>query len=186
MSGEDNINNNSTDNGFWTSTKRGTEEITIQQKKLQRIDADAKGAHHEQTQHMLNMIMADPEKLKRDEFDYLRQFLATVIHNLDKFKFDIGDDRGTVALDDKENKSKLTIGYIDCVARRKDTSSLAKEPILQVVERETKYRNSINVNIYSICGKKHRMKLPDCLVNAVRTAYPEESGIYEGFCFNTE
>jgi hypothetical protein len=41
-------------------------------------------------------------------------------------------------------------------------------------------------NIYSICGKKHRMKLPDCLVNAVRTAYPEESGIYEGFCFNTE
>ncbi len=40
-------------------------------------------------------------------------------------------------------------------------------------------------NIYSICGRKHRVKLPDCLVINMRTAYPEESSIYEGFCFHT-
>ncbi len=41
-------------------------------------------------------------------------------------------------------------------------------------------------NIYSICGKKKRMRLPDCLVNSVRTAYPEASGTYEGFCFSSD
>ncbi len=41
-------------------------------------------------------------------------------------------------------------------------------------------------NIYSICGKKNRMKLPDCLVNAVRKAYPEPDGNYEGFHFSNE
>jgi len=372
MSGEDNINNNSSDNEFWASAKRGAEEISIQQKKKDKIETDAKGSHHFQTAHMLNSIVVDPEIMKRDEFKYLRQFLATVFHNPDKFPFDIGDDRGTVTLGDKEKNSKLTNGYIDRVALRQDTSSLAKEPILQVVERETKYRNNVNVtkdknscavqmqfthltlcdgdgniivgrvvahlthvarkliqgdiiklqtftelthrmgtsapmpavfiadyrkvsygplpknlknepiicgvanqsndatdqsttdeernggnlqkdvsnakceygkrlcsvhgvemigcicdlhkvtdlnlqtlkedcyfakeevkdmtnshkrcmiywwyatNIYSICGKKHRMRLPDCLVNSVRTAYPEASGIYEGFCFSSD
>lgn len=38
-------------------------------------------------------------------------------------------------------------------------------------------------NIYSICGKKKRRQLPNCLVKAVRDAYPEESGVYEGFSF---
>ena len=145
MSGEDNITNNSTDNEFWASAKRGTEEISIQQKKKEKIETNAKEAHHFQTAHMLNSILVDPEIMKRPEFDYLRQFVATVIHNLDKFQFDVGDDRGTVTLGDKEKNSKLTIGYIDRVARRQDTSSLAKEPILQVVERETKYRNNVNV-----------------------------------------
>lgn len=41
-------------------------------------------------------------------------------------------------------------------------------------------------NIYSICGKRVRMQLPDCLVNAVRRAYPEASGQYEGFSFGAE
>lgn len=65
-------------------------------------------------------------------------FCATVANNPDKFHFDIGDSRvvpssmpnGTSA------HHNLTNGYIKCVARREETSSLAKEPILQVVERE--------------------------------------------------
>ncbi len=75
MSREDNINNNSSDNEFWASAKRGTEEISIQQKKK------------------------------------------------DKIAFDIGDDRGTVTLGDKEKNSKLANGYIDRIAHRQDLHS---------------------------------------------------------------
>ena len=67
MSGEDNITNNSTDNEFWASAKRGTEEISIQQKKKEKIETNAKEAHHFQTAHMLNSIVVDPEKMKRPE-----------------------------------------------------------------------------------------------------------------------
>jgi hypothetical protein len=38
-------------------------------------------------------------------------------------------------------------------------------------------------NIYSICGKRKRRQLPNCLVKAVRDAYPEEDGVYVGFAF---
>ena len=40
-------------------------------------------------------------------------------------------------------------------------------------------------NIYSICGKNKRRQLPNCLVKAVRDAYPEADDIYEGFHFSS-
>lgn len=36
-------------------------------------------------------------------------------------------------------------------------------------------------NIYSICGKKKRRQLPDCLVCSVRRLFPEPSGVYTGY-----
>ncbi|KAL3777304.1 hypothetical protein HJC23_008906 [Cyclotella cryptica] len=39
-------------------------------------------------------------------------------------------------------------------------------------------------NIYSICGKNKRRQLPNCLVKAIRDAYPEDDDIYEGFHFS--
>lgn len=37
-------------------------------------------------------------------------------------------------------------------------------------------------NIYSIIGKRKRMKLPPCLVQAVRSKWPNEPGVeYVGF-----
>ena len=38
-------------------------------------------------------------------------------------------------------------------------------------------------NIYSICGKRQHMMLPDCLVQMVRNTYPELDGNYTGFAF---
>eukprot|EP00804_Cyclotella_cryptica_P020532 CCRYP_003387-RA/>CCRYP_003387-RA protein AED:0.00 eAED:0.00 QI:800/1/0.5/1/0/0/2/0/189 len=35
-------------------------------------------------------------------------------------------------------------------------------------------------NIYSICGKNKRRQLTNCLVKAIRDAYPEDDDIYEG------
>jgi len=151
MSGEESHNNNN-NHGEGPSNKRATDQMTMQEKKQLKIEAKAKAEHHMQVQHMFSYIIANPVTLTRKEFKYVRQFVATVVNNPEKFHFDTGDNviiqsnqEGVASVAKGAGIPKLTKGYIIRVARREDTSSIAKEPILQVVERETKYRNNINI-----------------------------------------
>ena len=148
MNGEDNSND-----GAVPSKKRAV-EANWQEDKQRKLDDNEKLAFHEQTKHMLNTIINDPDKFKWNEFMYIRQFCATVLKNLDKFHLDIGDSRiineppttaGIASAAEGGTIITLTEGYVERVARRENTSSLAREPILQVVTRETKYRNNVNV-----------------------------------------
>ena len=38
-----------------------------------------------------------------------------------------------------------------------------------------------DTNVYSICGKSKREKLPDCLVCAIRKCHPNEDGKYTNY-----
>mmetsp|Transcript_23914 Transcript_23914/g.39424 ORF Transcript_23914/g.39424 Transcript_23914/m.39424 type:complete len:372 (-) Transcript_23914:79-1194(-) len=145
MSGEDNNH----DGSVPSNKREGDDELEWQEKKQLKIEDTEKWVFHQQTKHMFQKILAQPDMLKWNELAHVRQFCATVLHNPDKYHLDIGDSRMIIqpSTADAEGEAviALTEGYIECVARREDTSSLASEPILQVVSRETKYRNNVNI-----------------------------------------
>ena len=132
---------------------------SISQQELRELSiiVKKKEAQHCQFQHMLKSLMADPPKFKRLEFRYLREFVSHIQKNRDAFPEVMGDKtNGPIepvenigALEkggDEEhfNRKKAVLPtneFIKAIAEnRAFEAELFENSILQVVEREKKYR----------------------------------------------
>mmetsp|Transcript_25930 Transcript_25930/g.38109 ORF Transcript_25930/g.38109 Transcript_25930/m.38109 type:complete len:370 (-) Transcript_25930:2533-3642(-) len=128
--------------------KRSKQEAsgqTAQEKKEQKHLAEAKWAYLEQNKHLFQRMESEPAMFQNPEYKFIREFISMVELNrdifprrmgdkyYDAFSAPVGEDKGIM----------LTKGYVTKVAQREDTSAIVEEPILQVVERETRYRGSV-------------------------------------------
>ena len=120
---------------------------SIQEKKEDKMKAEDMWTHIENNKNLLNHIKANKDEWKQEHFAYIREFCSHVQMHKKDFPLVMGDKYPDYESPPATEGSgiELTMGYITKVARREDTSSITDEPILQVVERETKYRGSSTV-----------------------------------------
>ena len=91
------------------------------------------------------------------------------------------------------NKNRLCsvygISMISCICKTNPVGSLDLDTIREdcyfadkKVEDMTNSQKRCMI-YWWYATNKHRMRLPNCLVKAVRDEYPEDDGVYEGFSF---
>ncbi|KAL7541262.1 hypothetical protein ACHAWF_006895, partial [Thalassiosira exigua] len=129
-----------------TSKKRkggeGASNLSKQEKNERRILANDKRVQLEQFEHLLKVLKDSPEKYKREEHRFIREFVDHVERHKDIFPVVMGDRTFDPTAEQSVGAGiELSDGYISALAKgRTDVAEAFPTPILQVVARETKYR----------------------------------------------
>jgi hypothetical protein len=124
-------------------SKKHKSTPSAQEMKEQALLCRKKEELHAHFEHLLKQLVDSPDKYKRGEFRYIREFVTFIEGHRNEFPHVMGDKLydAKVPADNNCNSPTLSIGYIQALAeRREGTSDAYPTPILQVVHRETKFR----------------------------------------------
>lgn len=124
-------------------SKKHKSTPSVQEMKEQALLCRKKEELHAHFEHLLKQLVDSPDKYKRGEFRYIREFVTFIEGHRDDFPHVMGDKLydTKVPADNNWTNPTPSIGYIQALAqRRENTSDAFPTPIVQVVHRETKFR----------------------------------------------